>query len=513
MESTLTKILNVPLNRTEGDLEIKVEIDDNTVIDSWSSGIMFRGIENLMIGRGPMDGLVITPRICGICSTSHLTAAAKALDSICNIEPPPNAVRIRNLALMTEHIQSDMRHAFLMFMADFVNSAYKDLPMYDEAVKRYAPLKGETVVDVVNQSRAVLEIVAIVGGQWPHSSYMVPGGIATTPSSNDFLQCRFLLDRYREWYERRVLGCGIDLWRNVKSSEDLETWLTQSPSHSDSELGFFIRYARAIGLDKIGHGPGNFISYGQLDLPEDTRVHSRNSRGKHLIPGGFARITATQPFYQKHVTEHVAHSWYENYEGGKHPFEGKTVPYATGDEGGKYSWIKAPRYKGFPAETGPLAEMIVSENPLFVDLVEKQGPNVFVRELARLVRPAILMPAMAEWIMDMDPDGEFYRPTRKIMDGTGFGCTQASRGALGHWIKIEDGKIKRYQIITPTAWNGSPRDSDDVRGPWEEALVGTPVRDMQNPIELGHVVRSFDPCLVCAVHAIKGPKSLFRKRL
>jgi len=168
--------MNVPLNRVEGDLEIRVEIDGGIVSDAWSSGTMFRGFENILVGRGLLDGLVITPRVCGICGTAHLTAAALALDMISGAKVPPGAVKVRNLALMTETLQSDIRHGLLMFAADFANPAYRECSLFREAVRRYEPFKGETVIEVIKETKKVIEIIAILGGQWPHSSYMVPDG-------------------------------------------------------------------------------------------------------------------------------------------------------------------------------------------------------------------------------------------------------------------------------------------------------------------------------------------------
>ncbi|MBU0641005.1 MAG: nickel-dependent hydrogenase large subunit [Planctomycetes bacterium] len=507
------RTLNVPLNRVEGDLEIRVELDSERVTDAWSAGTMYRGFEQILKGRAALDGLVITPRICGICSTAHLTAAARALDSMVGGQLPPDAIRVRNLALMTEMIQSDVRQTFLMFAVDFANPAYSGDGLFDEAVRRYRPFQGETVIEVIRQTKKALEIVAILGGQWPHSSYMVPGGVASTAGLNDLLQCRHLLDSYQSWYEQRILGCRVDRWRAVRSSNDLDTWLAESPDHRDSDLGFYIRFARQIGLEQLGCGYGNFISFGALDLPAGTEVCGLGDCTTQLIPAGFARGTQIDPFEQDLVAEHVACSWFEDYDGGRHPFDGETRPCAGSAEGQKYSWAKAPRYAGLPAETGPLAELIISRNPLFVDLVERNGPNAFVRQLARLVRPAELVPAMRHWLAEIEPDGTFYTPAPPISAGSGFGGTQAARGALGHWVQIADGQIERYQIITPTAWNGSPRDSAGVRGPWEQALLGTPVRDPANPVELGHVVRSFDPCLVCTVHTVKSVHSLVRKKL
>lgn len=496
-------LIDVPMNRVEGDLEVRAELDGHAVVDAWSSGTMYRGFETLLRGRGAMDGLVITPRVCGICSTAQLLAAVKALDAMSGTVPPADAIRIRNLTLMTEHLQSDARQAFLSFASDFANPAFASLPGYEEAVRRFAPFRGETALEVIRETRRVVEIIAILGGQWPHSSYMVPGGVTATPSLDDLLQCGHLLKGYRTWYERRVLGCPIERWREVRSAGDLERWLEEAPSHRDGDLGFFIRFARAMGLDRIGRGHECFLSFGQLDIPPGSAVAGHTGGPGQLFPAGFAQGLRVEPFAQEQITEHVAFSWYEDYEGGRHPFEGKTRPAAPQEDGTKYSWSKAPRYDGRPCETGPLAERVVAGHPLFLDLLSQQGATAFLRQLARIVRSAELLPAMETWLSEVAPDGTSYLPSPAIENGEAYGLTNASRGALGHWVRVEDAKIAQYQIITPTAWNGSPRDGDGIRGPWEEALLGTAVKDPDNPVELGLVVRSFDPCLVCTVHVLR----------
>jgi Ni,Fe-hydrogenase I large subunit len=502
-----TQTINVPLNRVEGDLEIRAEVDGGVVRNVWCSGTMYRGFERIMVGRGALDGLVITPRICGICSTSHLTAAVLALDMIAGIAVPPDAVRIRNISLMTEYIQSDIRQGFLMFAVDFANPAYRNCALFEEAVCRYEPFKGKTLIEVIRETKKIIEIIAIIGGQWPHSSYMVPGGIVSVPSASDLLQCRLMLRQFRNWYERRILGCTLERWLDVRSGTDLDAWLEESDTHRESDIGFYIRFGRAIGLDRIGRGHDSFISYGSFELPDETQVRGPRDDG-HLIPSGFAQGKKIHVFDQAKVSEHVANSWFVDYEGGRHPFEGETQPYASGQEGKKYSWAKAPRYDGLPAETGPLAEMIIAGNPLFTDLVGRNGPSVFTRELSRLVRPAQLIPAMEVWLSETTGDGKFYRSPKEIIEGRGFGLTEAARGALGHWVRIDNGKIAHYQVIPPTTWNASPRDSSGTMGPVEEALVGVEIQDVSNPVELGHVVRSFDPCLVCTVHTVNRGRDL-----
>jgi hydrogenase large subunit len=502
-------IRDIPLNRVEGDLEIRVELENNRIVDAWSSGTMFRGFENLLVGRGALDGLVITPRICGICSTTHLMAAAKALDQIAGAALPDNAIRLRNVTLMVEHCQSDVRQSVLMFLPDFATAHYATHPLYAEAVKRYAPLAGERCIDVVRQTKTILEIIAILGGQWPHSSFMVPGGVTYVPPLAELNQCRHILKHYRQWYEKTVLGCSLERWQAVHSAADLDAWLNEFP---DGDVGFFLRFARAAGLHTLGQGHGHFLSYGSLELPADTAIAGQGT-SKQLVAAGFvAGNGRVLPFDQTHVAEHVASSWYADYPGGRHPFDGETDPRATGADGKKYSWSKAPRYADLPAETGPLAERIVGCDPLFGDLLRRDGVNLVTRQLARLTRPATLLPAMEAWLEEMIAriGQPYYEPVPPIEDGRGFGLIEAARGALGHWVEIRDGKIARYQIITPTAWNGSPRDYQGVRGPWEEALIGTQVADIDNPVEAGHVVRSFDPCLVCTVHVVGADRTPLR---
>jgi len=289
----------------------------------------------------------------------------------------------------------------------------------------------------------------------------------------------------------------------VKCKSDLDAWLAEAESHAMSDLGFYIRFAKKAGLENIGRGHGNFISFGSLELPENTEVKGFNNNSQFLS-AGFSQGCKNEKFNHKKIKEDVSYSWFQDYANAKHPFDGVTNPYATGKESGKYSWAKAPRYDGMAAETGPLAEMVCGSDPFFMDIIKSDGPNVFNRELARLVRTARLIPTMEKWLAETARCKEaFYRDYEKIENGEGFGLIEAPRGSLGHWVKIQDAKIEKYQIITPTAWNASPRDSNGIRGPWEEAIVGTEIKDKDNPIEVGHIVRSFDACLVCAVHTIK----------
>ncbi|MGB5232172.1 MAG: nickel-dependent hydrogenase large subunit [Desulfoprunum sp.] len=502
MSENRKKTIDVALNRVEGDLELRIEHEDGVVTNAWSKGIMYRGFENMLKGRGALDGLVLTPRVCGICGTAHLLTAAKALDMISGAQLPVNALLVRNLAMMAEHIQSDLRHGILMFMQDCHNPAYASLPLYGEAVRRYQAFKGRSVIGAIGMTKKILEIVAILGGQWPNSSFIVPGGVASVPTFNDIVNCTYIINLFTTWYEEQILGCPLERWQQVRSEQDLQAWLDESDAHRDGDLGFFIRFARLVGLDRLGRGHGNFVSFGQLELPQGSAVRGRTADPLLLAAGFIGQGQAPAGCDQELVTEHVAYSHFVDYPGGLHPSEGLTQPYVSPYEIIKYSFCKAPRYNGRPAETGPLAQMLTSGHPLFADMIAAGGPNAYVRELARLTRPAELLPAMKTWAGEIDPEAPFYHSVREIPDGRGYGLIDASRGALGHWVEISRQKIAHYQIITPTAWNGSPRDHDGVRGPWEEALIGTPIADPDNPVEIGHVIRSFDACQVCSVHLL-----------
>lgn len=506
MADILKKV--IPLNRVEGDLEIHIELDrNNEVVDARSVGTMYRGIENLMTGRGPLDGLVITPRICGICTTSHLNAAAKALDMAFSAAVPDNARRLRNVTLMVEQMQNDLRHLFLLFLTDFTDARYARAPWYGQALQRYQTIRGTMALEVVQETRKVIEVVAILGGQWPHSSFMVPGGVVSVPSGNDIAQCRHIMRAFRRWYERRILGCSLERWRNVRSQGDLDAWLEEDDDHRSSELGFFIQLAGSVGLNRIGRAHDCFISSGGVDMPHDTRVQG-DDESRQLFPPGIFTPLGPAPFDPEKITEDVAAAFFKAEGKSRHPYEGRTVTDADTRDPGKYSWAKAPRYDGRPMETGPLADMLSAGDPLFTEAVRTRGASVFLRELARMVRAAHLLPAVDQWLVEMtECDTPFYQEYWKQLSAQGHGFVPAPRGFLGHWVVIKEGRIANYQVITPTTWNGSPRDGDGVRGPWEEAIMGLQVDDPQNPIEVGQVVRSFDPCLVCTVHAVRTDKA------
>jgi len=475
--------LRVPVNRVEGDLDIEITIENNKIVDAKSIGTLYRGFENILKGRDPMDALVITPRVCGICSVSHLLASTKALESAYNVKPPMQAVRLRNLSIMAENFQSDLRQVYLMFMPDFTNEIYKNKDFFEEATKLYAPFKGEFTKKILDITKDILKIIAYIGGQWPHTSHMVPGGLSVISDDLEILRIKYLIEKFQIWYEKEVLNTSIEEFENIDSYDKLIEFYK---THPNSQIAIFTKIAKETNLFNIGKTGYGFINYPSID----TDTFSK-------IPASFFD-TKSHNLDIDEITEDVTYSWYKGES--ENPMYEETIPDIDKENG--YSFAKAPRYKEKVAQTGPLGEELVLENKLFLDLYTKFSDSVYVRELARFLRPLRYIKWMKEEIKNIIEnikEPTYIKPN--ILKNTrGIGLSHAARGALGHWIEIENYKIKRYQIIAPTTWNGSPMDKYNQKGPWEKALIGTEIKDIENPIEMGHIIRSFDPCLVCTVH-------------
>lgn len=511
-----------PLGRVEGDLDLRVKITDGVVTEAWTEALMFRGFEIILRGKDPQAGLIMTPRICGICGGSHLTKACYALDTAWKTVLPPNAILIRNIAQACETLQSIPRWFYALFAIDLVNKKYAKAKDYDEAVRRFAPFVGESYEPGVVLGAKPVEVYAIFGGQWPHSSFMIPGGVMCAPTLTDITRSIAILDYWRqEWLENRFLGCSIERYREIKTYEQLMEWCDENESQHNSDLAFFIRYARGVGLDQYGQGYGNYLATGTFFEPSQYATPTIEGRNNALITrSGVYANGVDHEFDHLRVTEDVTHSYFKG-TGSLHPWEGVTDPIdpAEGKAQGKYTWAKAPRYDvpgqgHVPLEVGPLARQMVAGNternpwqdydPLIRDMYAKIGPSIFLRTFARLHEAAKYYEMTRRWIDQVDLHDRFYIKPVERESGKGFGSTEAARGALSDWIVIEDGKIANYQVITPTAWNIGPKDGKEANGPMEQAFVGAPVEDLHDPIELGHVARSFDSCIVCTVHAYDG---------
>ncbi|MBL4697215.1 MAG: nickel-dependent hydrogenase large subunit [Phycisphaerales bacterium] len=506
------------LGRVEGELDIKCKIEDGVVTEAWTEGTMFRGFEIILKGKDPQAGLIVTPRICGICGGSHLTKAVYALDVAWKTEVPPNAHLIRSIAQACETLQSIPRWFYALFGIDLVHKKYANSPLYDEAVRRWAPFVGESYDPGVTLSNKPVEIYAIFGGQWPHSSFMIPGGVMCAPTLVDVTRSRAILEFWKnEWLEKYWLGCTIERYMEIKTWEDMLEWIEEDENHRNSDLGFFIRYCMDIGLDKYGVGPQTFLACGTYIDKDHYKNPDIESRNDALIcKSGVYDGENFHDYDQANVYEDHTYSFFRG-SGMLHPFDGVTDPLDPQEaaKDGKYTWAKAPRYhlngKYMPMETGPYARQIMAgrpgghdhqdNDPFVYDMHTKLGASIMTRVLGRMHEGPKLLNRVKGWLDDIDLHEKFYIKPTEHKEGRGYGGTEASRGALQDWITIEDGKIKNYQVITPTGWTIGPRDGSGLMGPMEQAICGTPISDPDDPVEIGHVVRSYDSCLVCTVHA------------
>ncbi len=506
-----------PVGRVEGDLDVRVDLQDGVVVNAWTSAELFRGFEIILRDKDPQAGLVVTPRACGICGASHLTCAAWALDTAWGTEVPRNAILARNLGQLTESLQSLPRHHYGLFMIDATNKNYRNSPYYEEAVRRWAPFTGSNYELGVTISGRPVEIYALLGGQWPHSSYMVPGGVMCAPTLTDITRAWSILEHFRKnWLEPVWLGCSLERYEEIQSYDDFMAWLDEKPEHANSDLGLYWRMGLDIGLDQYGKGVEKFVSWGYL--PHEDKYNRPTIEGRNaalrMKSGVYDSATDTHQLMDQSFTrEDVQHAWYDE-PGGLHPFDRTTraVQKNEADPNGKYSWAVAVRHdQAGRLEAGPLARQLICggshgepfqwTDPLVLDMYKKMGgASVLLRHFARMHEAKVIYREIEHILRELRLNDPWYiKPTEK--DGRGWGATEAIRGALCHWIEVEGGKIKNYQIIAPTTWNVGPRSNDGARGPIEEALIGTPIADASDPVEVGHVCRSYDSCLVCTVHA------------
>lgn len=499
---TFKNPIRLDLNRVEGDLEIEIQVEDGHISDAHCVGTMYRGFEQIMIGRAALDSLVITPRVCGICGTAHLASAVQALEHAFNIPVAKNGTRIRNLCLLAEEGQSDIRQSFLMFCVDLCDKEYESLPGYKEVVSAFTPFKGKHHIQAIQHSKKLVEIVAILGGQWPHSSYMLPGGVTTVLEQRKIDEIRNIVESRILWYEQEILGCSLKHWLSLDNAEAMHEWLEDESNQS--AMALFSRFSRHLELHKKGKGCSNLLSFGS-SLNAETWQPPYTNRDSSQRSGFYDSSSKTiQTLDHLKITEDLSHSWFSDPIGqAAHPWQGSTIPNYL-PESEAYSWAKAPRYEGKTCQTGALAQLVVAGDPMITDLYNSEGDSAWLRQFSRLHRPVLSFLEMLGLLDDLSKNIKkpTMLPAELGQQGRGYGLINAARGALGHWIEVDDGKISGYQIVTPTAWNASPQDVNNEPGHMEASLLGLPYQQDQNPLTIGHVVRSNDPCLVCTVHHV-----------
>lgn len=552
----MSRITIDPVTRIEGHLRIDAEVDGGVVRKAWSSGQMFRGIERILQGRDPREAWLFTQRFCGVCTTVHAIASVRAVENALQLPVPLNAQYIRNMIVAAHAMHDHIVHFYHLSALDWVDvvsalkadpaktsqlaeslsnwpgnsrmklAAVKDrlkgfvdngqLGIFQNGYWGHPAMKLPPEVNLLAVShylealeyqRKVNQIVALLGGKTPNIQNLAVGGVANAIN----LDNQATLNMEKLYQVKDILDEVQDFIRQV----------------------YFVDVCAvgAMYADWLGYGKGvtNYLSV--PDLPLDTKGTEFDFPGGVIMNGDLGHVqeikTFNEPFFRENVTESIARAWYDGHWA-KHPFEETTDPkYTSFEDNGKYSWVKAPRFKGAPMQVGPLAQVLVGyalgHKPTQFwanKTLETAGSiakttltpavlhSTLGRHAARMIRTQVIADlAQKHWnlLVNNIAKGDtaiFNEPVFPKGEQRGFGFHEAPRGTLSHWIVIQDGKIANYQAVVPSTWNAGPRDEKDQPGPYEASLVGNPVADAQRPLELIRTVHSFDPCLACAIHTV-----------
>lgn len=514
-----TKVVIDPVTRIEGHLRIEVEVDGGKVTSAHAVGTTYRGFEAMLRGKDPRDAAYVAERTCGVCSSSHGYAASMALDMAYGAKVPNGGRLIRNLIIAAMFCHDHPLHFYHLSALDYLdimavakyqgndpgllavkdkiakliaaNDTYPLTPRYDP--DQYSVNDPELVTTLVAHYLKALEMQAkarkmsaIFAGKQPHHSSIVEGGVTILPTMSQ-------VEQYRSMLEEQ-----IDFIQNIYLKD--VTTLGTGPLLPLAQAG-------------VGGGNGNYLSYGGFPMDVDGK---ETFFKKGLIRDNkFANVESVD---LDKIAEEVTHSWYKDHPDGDHPYKEDTT--VDLDKADAYSFVKAPRYDGQPFEVGPLARMLVMKPTDFMDTVNKYGikPGAVARHYARAYECLLLANQTLKWVDELAT--EVGSGKMKIHDtehwktpdsGKGYGVAEVPRGALGHWVVVKDKKIENFQMVVPSTWNFSPADSKGVQGICEQSLIGVPVPDTNNPTNVVRVIRSYDPCLACAIHLIDTEKNEIHK--
>jgi [NiFe] hydrogenase large subunit len=528
------RIVVDPITRIEGHLKIEVEVENGKVKDAWSSGTMFRGIEIMLQGRDPRDAHHFVQRSCGVCTYIHALSSVRAVEDACNITIPDNARIIRNLLHGAQYQHDHIVHFYHLHALDWVDivSALSADPVKTAKLSANAsgrPQKAAYFKTVQDKLKAFVnsgQLGPFNNAYWGHSAYQLPAE-ANLMAASHYLEALALQSKAARMHaifggknphpQSLVVGgvtCVGDL-NAARIQEFVDIWKETKAFVDEVYIPDLLAVASFYkNWGAIGGNNDTYLCYG--DFPQ------KNVDDDKLYPEGVLDKGKLMDLNTNMITEDVTRAWYEK-GSAKHPFKGETRPvkenpkYDTDD---KYSWMKAPRYDGKSAEVGPLARNLVAyfagqkDVKALVDHVLKTlgvGTEALFstlgRTAARGIETVVAGNAMEGWIEELKSniakgDKKTYTSWTMPNTGKGFGLNDVPRGALGHWIDIEGGKIKNYQYVVPSTWNLGPSDGKNQKGPVENSLIGTPIADPKKPLEVLRTVHSYDPCIACAVHVI-----------
>ncbi|MEZ5975716.1 MAG: nickel-dependent hydrogenase large subunit [Planctomycetota bacterium] len=566
-----------PVTRIEGHMRCEVNVDENNIIrNAVSTGTMWRGLEVILKGRDPRDAWAFTQRICGVCTGTHALTSVRAVEDALGIEIPENANSIRNIMQLSLQVHDHLVHFYHLHALDWVNpvNALKADPKatseLQQSVAPHHPKSSPGYFrDIQTRIRKFVEsgqLGPFKNGYWSNPAYLLP------PEADLMAVTHYLeaLDFQKEIMTVRTIFGGKDTHPNwlvggVPCAINMDGAMAAGAPINMERLNYvmgvtqrciefvnnvYIPDILAVGKFYKGwlYGGGlsgkSVMAYG--DIPDKANDYSpANLMMPHgaIINGNLAEVHPVDLRDPEQIQEFIPHSWYHYPDGvkGLHPWDGITEPHyelgpnAKGtrtnieqlDEGGKYSWIKAPRWRGHAMEVGPLARYVVGYaqgHEYIKDQVDRtlkalDAPlEALFSTLGRTAARALEAQWAAETQMyflnklitnikngdSATANSVNFDPKTWPKEAKGVGFTEAPRGALAHWIRIKDTKIENYQCVVPTTWNGSPRDAEGNIGAFEASLMNTKVEVAEEPVEILRTIHSFDPCLACSTH-VMGP--------
>ncbi|WP_035288284.1 nickel-dependent hydrogenase large subunit [Clostridium sp. KNHs214] len=453
------KVVINPVTRISGYLQITAYIEKNKIVDAKSQGMLFRGFEKMLKGRPPLDAIYFTERICGICSTAHSMASARALENAFNIQTDKNEEMIRDVLHGSEFLQNHLRHFYQYVVPDYVKG-FNINPIYsiNHEDFRIPKKESEKIVKDYFQSliysRKAHEILAVLGGKAPHNHGVFAGGVTVNITAQKIVQIKALVTEIKNFIENNML----------------------------EDLGIIAKYYR--DYFNIGAGCKNLMTYGVFDsYGKDIYYVSPEI----IIDGMEEKLNI------ENINENIYRAWYKAQDNTLNIPDNNWEVDPFKQQG--YSFIKAPRYKGHAAQVGPLARMYISGE-------YRRGISTMDRIVARALEAKKISNIMLQLLDAVVPKNSTNKAFTLPKNAVGYGFIDTTRGALAHYVNIKDGEIENYTIITPSTWNLSPKDSNGISGALEQALIGTYVDNPKNPTEIGRIVRSFDPCVSCATHVL-----------
>jgi hydrogenase large subunit len=557
------RIVIDPITRIEGHLRIEAEVDaSNTITKSYSSGTMVRGIEIILKGRDPREAWAFAQRACGVCTTVHSFASIRSVEDALKIKIPKAANLMRNLMIAQQYVHDHVMHFYHLHALDWVDvtgclsadpAATADI---QKAISPWPNASPGYFTDIKNKVKAIVDsgqLSIFANAYWGHPAYKLPPEVdllavahylEALDAQKTFTKIHTIFGGKNPHPNFVVGGVPMPIDLNSDTALNAER-LSIIKDSIDRMLTFvdqvYIPDVLAIApyyLDyaDIGEGLGNFLTWGEFP---DT---DNSDTSKFLVPRAvitgkdLANIHEPDPRDFQKMQEFITHSWYEQSAGdqtGLHPWQGETKfnytgpqpPYEQLEVEQKYSWLKAPRWAETPMEVGPLARVLAmyasghAQTKELVDFVLKtlNAPLTAVfSTLGRTAARAIETKVFADYMLKTYNDlidtikagdtqtfnGDKWEPISWPSHAEGFGYMEAPRGALGHWVVIDGGKISNYQMVVPTTWNGSPRDHKGQPGAYEASLVGTPLAKPEWPLEILRTIHSFDPCMACAIHMV-----------